>query len=68
MPIKDPREVRRIIAAGDKQGNAVIYEDKLATDVRTDPARPGFAFTRFWVTEETPAPIRGVSDLSLIHI
>ena len=62
MTIKDPREVRRIIAAGDKQGNAVIYEDKLATDVRTDPARPGFAFTRFWVTEETPAPIRGVSD------
>jgi mannose-6-phosphate isomerase-like protein (cupin superfamily) len=62
MTSKDPREVRRIIAAGDTNGNAVIYEDKLATDVHTDPARPGFAFTRFWVTEDTPAPIKGVRE------
>jgi mannose-6-phosphate isomerase-like protein (cupin superfamily) len=62
MTSKDPREVRRIIAAGDENGNAVIYEDKTAADVRTDPARPGFAFTRFWVTEGTPAPIKGVRE------
>ncbi len=68
MTSKDPREVRRIIAAGDEDGNAVIYEDKAATDVRMDPARPGFAYTRFWVTERTPAPISGVREsLHLPH-
>lgn len=62
MTSKDPREVRRIVAAGDEDGNAVIYEDQAAKDVRTDRARPGFAFTRFWVTERTPAPIAGVRE------
>jgi mannose-6-phosphate isomerase-like protein (cupin superfamily) len=59
---KGPREVRRIVAAGDENGNAVIYDDKLVADVLTDPARPGFAFTRFWVTEDTPAPIKGIRE------
>ena len=37
-------------------------------DVRTDPARPGFASTRIWVTDRTPARIEGVREtLHLPH-
>ena len=37
-------------------------------DVRTDPARPGFASTRIWVTDRTPARIKGVREtLYLAH-
>ncbi len=63
-----PREIRRIVAANDADENAFILSDEAATDVRTDPARPGFASTRIWVTEGTPAPVAGVREtLDLPH-
>jgi len=62
MTDKDPREIRRIVAANDTGENAVILSDGPAADVRTDPARPGFAATRIWVTERTPAPVAGVRE------
>jgi uncharacterized cupin superfamily protein len=36
--------------------------DGPSPDVRADPARPGFASTRIWVTDRTPARIEGVRD------
>ena len=43
-------------------------EDGPSPDVRTDAARPGFASTRIWVTDRTPARIQGVREtLHLPH-
>lgn len=62
MAKAEPRDVRRIVAANDPDDNAVIFSDGINTDVRTDPARPGFASNRIWVTEGTPAPVAGVRE------
>lgn len=68
MASSEPRDIRRIVAANDRDDNAVIYCDETNTDVRTDPARPGFASNRIWVTEGTPAPVAGVREtLDLPH-
>lgn len=68
MAKPEPREIRRIVAANDADENAVILTDGPDTELRTDPARPGFASNRVWVTEGTPAPIAGVREtLDLPH-
>ena len=68
MSKSGPRNVRRIVAANDPDDNAVIFSDATNTDVRADPARPGFASNRIWVTEGTPAPVAGVKEtLDLPH-
>jgi len=68
MPDTEPRPVRRIVAGNDADGNAVVYEDRPSPDIRFDPARPGYASTRVWVTEHTPAPVAGVREtLHLPH-
>jgi mannose-6-phosphate isomerase-like protein (cupin superfamily) len=55
-----PRPVRRIVAGvGKSEEDVIIHEDGQSPDVRTDPARPGFASTRIWVTTATPAPVAG---------
>ena len=41
----------------DAGGKSVALEDGPVGDVRTDPARPGFASTRIWVTATTPVRI-----------
>lgn len=52
------KPIRRIVVRdydnGTKSGALC---DGPSPDVRTDPARPGFAATRLWVTSETPAHI-----------
>ncbi len=60
--IADPRPVRRIVAGNDAAGNAAIYEDRDGGEITTDPARPGYASTRIWVTATTPAPVAGVKE------
>ena len=46
----------------------MAIHDGPASDVRTDPARPGFASTRIWVTDATPARIARARDpLALPH-
>jgi len=68
MAKTEPRDIRRIVAANDPDDKAVIYADATNTDVRTDPARPGFTSNRIWVTERTPAPVAGVREtLDLPH-
>jgi hypothetical protein len=53
--------VRRIVVADENDKSRVLV-DGPAPDVRTDPARPGFASTRIWLTRETPARISEVDD------
>ena len=63
-----PRPIRRIVAGENDAGEAVVLSDGPSPDVRTDPARPGFAATRIWVTGTTPARVRGVREtLNLPH-
>src|SRR5882724_10644958 len=63
-----PRPVRRIVTIDDASGKSVAVADGPSPDVCTDPARPGFASTRIWVTEATPVTIRQFGDtLRLPH-
>jgi uncharacterized cupin superfamily protein len=51
------RPQRRIVTIDREPGKSVIVSDSHSPDVRTDPARPGFALQRMWVIESHPAPI-----------
>jgi len=51
------RPQRRIVTIDREPGKSVIVSDGASPDVRTDPARPGFALHRVWVLETHPAPI-----------
>ena len=55
------KPVRRLISVDDK-GKSKIIADGPPPDVRTDPARPGYASTRIWVTDRTPARIEDVTE------
>ena len=62
------KSVRRIITVDDESGKSTVIQDGPSPDVRTDPARPGYTSTRIWVTDRTPARIRGVREtLHLPH-
>jgi mannose-6-phosphate isomerase-like protein (cupin superfamily) len=62
------KAIRRIVAGEDENGKAVALSDGPSPDIREDPARPGYAATRIWVTEETPAKVRGIKEtLHLPH-
>ncbi|MDA0239995.1 MAG: cupin domain-containing protein [Proteobacteria bacterium] len=62
------KPTRRIVTVEDSDGTSIACADGPSPDVRTDPARPGFASTRIWLTEGTPAPIVGVREtLDLAH-
>ncbi|HEY7066535.1 MAG TPA: cupin domain-containing protein [Chloroflexota bacterium] len=62
------RPVRRIVTIDGEDGKSTAVQDGPSPAVRTDPARPGYAATRLWVTTTTPAPIEGVREtLHLPH-
>jgi uncharacterized cupin superfamily protein len=51
------KPVRRIVTIDQEPGRSSLVSDGPAPDVRTDPARPGYACARLWVTDSTPAKI-----------
>jgi mannose-6-phosphate isomerase-like protein (cupin superfamily) len=51
------KAARRIVTIDREPGRSVLVSDGPSPDVRTDPARPGFALSRLWVTDGTPAKI-----------
>src|SRR4029078_4770143 len=62
------RPIRRIVAGNDDRGLAVALSDGPSPDVRLDPARSGFAMTRLWVQDSTPARAQGLREtLQLPH-
>lgn len=66
-PAKIPdgvRPVRRIVTIDGADGKSRAIADGLCPDVLTDPARPGFSAARIWVTDRTPARIRGIRETS----
>lgn len=54
--------VRRIITIDGEPGASQAIVDGPAPDVRGDPARPGFASTRIWVTDASPVTIGKFRD------
>ena len=57
--VDNVKPVRRIITVDGEDGKSVAIADGPSPDVRTDPARPGYTATRVWVTDRTPARIKG---------
>jgi uncharacterized cupin superfamily protein len=51
------KPARRIVTIDREPGKGSLVSDGPAPDVRTDPARPGFASARLWVTDSMPAKI-----------
>jgi uncharacterized cupin superfamily protein len=58
------RPVRRIVTIDDRHGKSRAIEDGPCPDVLVDPTRPGFSATRIWLTDRTPARIRGMRETS----
>lgn len=62
LPVLDRRlpdgvkPARRIVLMDEQEGSNLVV-DGPSPDVRFDPARPGYASTRLWVTDATPATI-----------
>ena len=51
------KPARRIVTIDREPGKSSVVSDGPSPDVRTDPARPGFAWQRMWVTDSAPAKI-----------
>lgn len=51
------KPTRRIVTIDRENGRGSLVSDGPCPDVRFDPARPGFASARLWVTDTTPARI-----------
>lgn len=51
------KPARRIVVLDREAGKSTLASDGPSPDVRIDPARPGFALQRMWVTDGTPAKI-----------
>ena len=56
------RPIRRIVAGNDDSGKAVVLSDGPSPDVKLDSARPGFASTRLWITDASPARVAGIRE------
>ena len=51
------KPARRIVCMDREPGKSCLVADGPSPDVRIDPARPGYASQRMWVTDGTPAKI-----------
>jgi len=51
------KAARRIVTIDREPGKSSLVGDGPAPDVRTDPARPGYACARLWVIDSAPAKI-----------
>ena len=56
------KPVRRIITAQDEHENPIVLADAPASRIVTDPARPGYSSATIWVTDRTPAKIKGIRE------
>jgi mannose-6-phosphate isomerase-like protein (cupin superfamily) len=61
------KPARRIVCLDRESGKSCLVSDGPSPDVRTDPARLGFAVQRMWVTDGTPAKIV-LETLHLPHV
>src|SRR4029079_11849459 len=57
---QNTKPVRRIVCIDENEKSRAI-SDAPVTDIKTDPARPGYSATRVWLTDRTPACIAGIT-------
>ena len=50
-------KVRRVVTGHDANGKAIVLEDRLAPNVRTNPHRAGHVSIELWKTKASPVPI-----------
>ena len=50
-------KIRRVVTGHDANGKAVVLEDRLAPNVRTNPLRPGHISVELWKTKSMPVPV-----------
>lgn len=63
----DIKPLRCIVVRDDDKGEkSIALSDGPSPDVHIDPARPGFAATRMWVTDRTPACLQN-ETLAMPH-
>jgi mannose-6-phosphate isomerase-like protein (cupin superfamily) len=55
----DARTISRLVVL-DEGDHSRVISDGPPNDVQMDPARPGFASARIWVTDRTPARLKDV--------
>ena len=61
------KPMRRVVVIDENDRSRAI-SDGPSPEVRTDPARPGFASTRMWVTDRTPVRLKGLREsLNMAH-
>ena len=51
------KPARRVVTIDKEAGKSILVSDGPSPDVRTDPARPGYALARMWATDAAPAKI-----------
>jgi mannose-6-phosphate isomerase-like protein (cupin superfamily) len=62
-----PQSIRRVVVIDENDRSRVIA-DGPSPDVRTDPARPGYAAARIWVSDRTPVRLKNLREsLDLPH-
>ena len=50
-------KIRRVVTGHDANGKAIVLEDRLAPNVRTNPLRPGHISVELWKTKSMPVPV-----------
>ena len=61
------KAARRIVVTDREPWKSCVVSDGPSPDVRLDPARPGYAIQRMWVTDGTPSKI-ALESLHLPHV
>jgi hypothetical protein len=61
--LMSPRSMRRIVIGNNSLGEIEVFSDGETKDIKYDPARPGYASNRIWVTEETPAKVVDIKEI-----
>lgn len=51
-------QIRRVITGHDKNGKAIVIEDRLAPSVHTNPMRPGHISVDLWKTDASPVILK----------
>jgi mannose-6-phosphate isomerase-like protein (cupin superfamily) len=50
-------KIRRVVTGHDANGKAIVLEDRLAPNVKTNPLRPGHISVELWKTKTMPVPV-----------
>jgi len=61
--LSTPRSMRRIVIGNNNFGEIEVFSDSESKDIKYDLARPGYASTRIWATEETPSQIANIKKI-----